>query len=76
MFLRWEGVKASPVVISFILQRSFEDGIQSPLPGSCVFWNRLDTGAVKLQGWSKRHLNFGSCGKSQKSNHPQRTSLC
>lgn len=76
MFLRRKGVKASTVVIPFILQCSFEDGIQSLLTGSCVFWNRLDTGVVKLQGWSKRRLKFGSCGKSQKSNNPQRTSLC
>jgi len=33
-----------------------------------VFWNRLDTVALKLQGWRKQHLKFGSCGKFQKSN--------
>lgn len=58
----------SSSVISFILQWNFEDSIQPLLPGSCVFWNSLDTVAVKLQGWSKWHLKFGSCGKSQKSN--------
>lgn len=58
----------SSSVISFVFKVTLKDSIQPLLPGSCVFWNRLDTVAVKLQGWSKRHLKFGSCGKSQKSN--------
>lgn len=63
-------MKASTAVISFILQRCSEGTIQSPLTVNCVFWNGLDTVAVKLQGWSKRHLKLGSSGKSQQSRKP------
>lgn len=62
-------------ISSFILQCNLKDGIQPLLPGSCVFWSRLDTVAVILQAGAKGILNLDPVENPREAISPWSTFL-